>query len=66
MDLSRIAWRKASYSTNNGGNCVEVADAGPVVAVRDSKNPDGTKLAFSPEAWKTFTGLLKQGNGEPI
>jgi hypothetical protein len=25
MDLNRIAWRKASYSSGNGGNCVEVA-----------------------------------------
>ena len=66
MDLSRIDWRKASYSTNNGGDCVEVAGAGPVVAVRDSKNPAGTTLAFSPQAWKTFTGSLKQRDGEPI
>lgn len=25
MDLSRAEWRKSSYSSNNGGNCVEVA-----------------------------------------
>ncbi|HEY1916846.1 MAG TPA: DUF397 domain-containing protein [Streptosporangiaceae bacterium] len=24
MDLSRIEWRKATRTTNNGGNCVEV------------------------------------------
>jgi Domain of unknown function (DUF397) len=36
-----------------------------VKAVRDSKNPDGAKLAFSPKAWKTFTGSLKRGDGEP-
>lgn len=25
MDLIRAAWRKSSYSTGNGGDCVEVA-----------------------------------------
>jgi hypothetical protein len=24
MDLSEVAWRKASYSGDNGGNCIEV------------------------------------------
>jgi hypothetical protein len=46
-------WRKASYSGANGGGCVEVAQLPPaVVAVRDSKDPDGPKLAFSPEDWR--------------
>lgn len=63
MDLSRTAWRKASYSNSNGGACVEVAGAGPVVAVRDSKNPDGARLAFTPGAWTTFTGRLKRSAG---
>ena len=41
MDLSRADWRKASYSSNNGGACVEVARNLPnVVAVRDSKDPN--------------------------
>ncbi|QFG21805.1 DUF397 domain-containing protein [Actinomadura sp. WMMB 499] len=26
MDLSNAAWRKANRSTENGGNCIEVAD----------------------------------------
>ena len=33
-----IPWLKSSYSGNTG-NCVEVAFAGRVVAVRDSKDP---------------------------
>ena len=40
MDLTRALWRKSSYSSGNGGNCVEIAVNLPgVVAVRDSKDP---------------------------
>jgi Domain of unknown function (DUF397) len=55
-------WRKASYSTSNGGDCVEVADAGHAVAVRDSKDPEGPKLAFTPRAWEAFTHRVKAGD----
>ena len=61
MDLSRIEWRKASLSTGNGGNCVEVGVAPQLVAVRDSKDPDGPKLAFTAEAWDTFIEHIKHG-----
>jgi len=77
-------WRKSSYSGSNGGNCVEVATgwhksshssssnggtcvevsvsgAALVVAVRDSKDPDGPKLAFPPAAWQAFTRQVKNG-----
>ena len=41
-------WRKASYSGGNGGGCVEVASTvKALIAVRDSKNPNGPKLAFT-------------------
>ena len=54
-----IAWRKSSYSGNNGGNCVEAAAAAPLVAVRDSKDPDGARLAFGREAWEAFAAKVK-------
>jgi hypothetical protein len=60
LDLSRAAWRKSTYS-NNGGSCVEVGtDATGVVAVRDSKNPDGPKLAFTSAQWMLFTSTVKR------
>jgi Domain of unknown function (DUF397) len=41
IDLSRAEWRKSSYSSQSG-NCVEVArNLSGLVAVRDSKHPDG-------------------------
>jgi hypothetical protein len=60
-DLSRALWRKSSRSGSNGGNCVEVATNVPgIVAVRDSKDPNGPTLAFDPEAWTAFTKAVKQ------
>jgi hypothetical protein len=54
MDLTGAIWRKASYSTT--GNCVEVARNLPgLVAVRDSKDPDGSALIFTPDEWQAFT-----------
>lgn len=62
MDLSSVVWRKASYSTNNGGACVEVtANLPGLVAVRDSKDPGGPALAVSPDQWTAFTGGVKSG-----
>jgi Domain of unknown function (DUF397) len=59
LDPSRVTWRKSTHS-NNGGACVEVARAMPdVIAIRDSKNPEGPKLAFTPRAWKTFTTAVQ-------
>jgi hypothetical protein len=54
--------RKSSYSGSGGGNCVEVASNLPdMVAVRDSKNPDGLRLACTREAWSEFLQSIKQG-----
>ncbi|MFK0282510.1 DUF397 domain-containing protein [Streptomyces sp. NPDC090499] len=61
-DLNGAAWRKSSYSNQEGGNCVEVADAFPgAVPVRDSKSPDGPALIFEASSWAAFIGKLKAG-----
>lgn len=53
-------WQKSSYSSANGGACVEVAAGGAgVVAVRDSKDPDGPALVFSPADWSAFIASLQ-------
>jgi hypothetical protein len=53
-------WRKSSYSGNGGGNCVEVALNLPgVVAVRDSKDPDGPVLIISRNEWARFISRLR-------
>jgi hypothetical protein len=62
VDVTRADWRKSSYSSANGGQCVEVARNLPgAVAVRDSKDPDGPKLMFSPAVWRAFTAAVQDG-----
>jgi Domain of unknown function (DUF397) len=57
--LTRAIWRKSSYS-GTAGNCVEVATNLPgIVAVRDSKNPNGPKLIISSVEWQAFVRGLK-------
>jgi hypothetical protein len=55
IDLSNARWRKSSRSNNTGANCVEVASAPGIYAVRDSKNSAGPVLAFDAER---FVGFL--------
>lgn len=59
-DLSRANWRKSTRS-NGGGECVEIATAANVIAIRDSKTPDGPKLILTPDAWRTFSRAVQTG-----
>jgi Domain of unknown function (DUF397) len=54
------AWRKASHSGGNGGDCIEVAASHSLVAIRDSKDPDGPNLAFGPSTWQSFVEQLRR------
>ena len=57
-----LSWRKSSYSSSNGGNCVEVAATSHMIAVRDSKNLAETVLTFSLDSWRAFTQDTKSKN----
>jgi hypothetical protein len=62
-DLSRAVWQKSTYSGGNGGQCVEVARNVPgLVAVRDSKDPDGPRLAVTPAQWRAFLASARRGD----
>ncbi|MEU7140389.1 DUF397 domain-containing protein [Nocardia sp. NPDC046473] len=51
-------FRKSSFS-EGGGDCVEVARVNGWVAVRDSKDPNGPVLWFTPTEWDAFVyGVL--------
>lgn len=61
IDPSLLRWRKSSHSSEDGADCVEVADAFPaLVPLRDSKNPAGPVLLFQRSAWDPFLAALKE------
>ncbi|MFJ5077432.1 DUF397 domain-containing protein [Streptomyces sp. NPDC088553] len=49
-----LHWFKSSYSSDSGGECVEVAAAPHAVHLRDSKQSDGPTFAVEPVAWSVF------------
>lgn len=57
--MTYMNWRKSTYSLSNG-NCVEVGTGQALVAVRDSKDPDGPVIEVSPRAWTDFTEHVKR------
>ena len=66
MDLTGAVWRKSSFSSGDGGACVEVAvvpgaaeSGGSVVALRDSKDPAGPALVFTPGEWQAFVAGVR-------
>jgi hypothetical protein len=53
-------WRKSSHSAANGC-CVETCYHDGHIQVRDSKNPGGPRLTFTPAAWAAFIAAVKDG-----
>lgn len=65
VDLSEANWFKSSRSAG-ASECVEVAHlAHNHVGVRDSKNPTGPALIFTPTAWDSFTSTLQHQGFPP-
>ena len=64
-DLCRAEWLKSSYSGNGGANCIEwapkIATTSGTVPIRDSKDPNGPTLFFSPQAWASFVSAVNAG-----
>ncbi|MFE2842738.1 DUF397 domain-containing protein [Streptomyces scopuliridis] len=60
FDLSDAQWEKSSYSSQQGGECVEFARNlvhSGIVPVRDSKTPTGPVLLLTPAAWNDFVAF---------
>jgi hypothetical protein len=54
-------WFKSSYSSGSGGDCVEIAKAGPAVLIRDSKRPDTAVLNVPADQWTAFVRMTIRG-----
>jgi Domain of unknown function (DUF397) len=54
-----IRWRKSSYSGGGTAECVELAEIGATVTVRDSKNPYGPRLTMSRASFTTLVAKIK-------
>jgi hypothetical protein len=54
-------WRKSRRSSPQGDACVEVAQFGGVVGVRDSKDPEGPKLMITHQAFRALVQELGAG-----
>jgi hypothetical protein len=51
---TELSWVKSTYSSGEGGDCVEVATGAHTVHVRDSKDTARPGLAVAPLAWAAF------------
>jgi Domain of unknown function (DUF397) len=56
----RLDWRKAQGSIGNGA-CVELAPVDGMIAIRDSKDPDGPVLRYTAVEWHAFLDGAKKG-----
>ena len=55
MSATQLHWFKSSYSSSNeSGDCVEVATTPATIHIRDSKTPETNHLTVAPTTWANF------------
>jgi hypothetical protein len=61
MTIEQLTWFKSSYSSGEGGQCLEVAVTPATIHIRDSKHRPGAgpHLTVSPTAWVAFLASTK-------
>jgi hypothetical protein len=59
-ERANLIWHKAQSSTNNG-QCVEIASVVGKVAMRDSKDPEGPTLVYTPTEFNAFLEGVRNG-----
>ncbi|MGH3408051.1 MAG: DUF397 domain-containing protein [Streptosporangiaceae bacterium] len=59
MERDSVNWRKSSFSSANGGQCVEVGNAAAGVVVRDTTDRAGAVLTVSAGAWRALLAEVR-------
>lgn len=61
MDLSHqppgLRWRRSGKC--DGGACVEVAELGETILIRDSAEPNRTPVTVSRDVWRAFISRVR-------
>jgi hypothetical protein len=65
MSTYPVNWRKSSYSMGNN-NCVELADNGERILLRDSKDPGGGHLPFARSELAAFVAACRAGEPDDL
>jgi hypothetical protein len=56
-----LVWRKSKFSSGSD-TCVEIANAGSLILVRDSRSPEAA-LAFAAAQWSAFMRRIRRDSG---
>lgn len=64
-ERASLVWRKAQLSTTNG-SCVEAASVVGKIALRDSKDPNGPVLVYTPAEWDAFLDGARKGEFDDL
>ncbi len=63
---TELAWRKSTFSGANGGDCVEIADTGRGLLVRNSKNVAAGAIPFTRSELSAFIAGCKAGEFDDL
>jgi hypothetical protein len=64
-ELAGLAWIKANFSNHNGA-CIEIASTPDKVAIRDSKDPGGPILVYTPIEFRAFLDGARNGEFDSL
>ncbi|MBB2943473.1 hypothetical protein FB565_003186 [Actinoplanes lutulentus] len=64
IDRNALAWRVAARSS--GGNCVQVAKTDNLIAVRNSRHPDGEIILYTKPEFEAFLDGAKKGEFDDL
>jgi hypothetical protein len=59
VGLTGGSWQQASRCAN--GSCVQARLHGPEISVRSSRDPDGARVSFDRDEWRSFVAAVKAG-----